>query len=123
MRLTDTHDYIKQIKKQRLTMYHGELWASQVALLVKNLPAKEMPEMWVQSLGWEDLLDEILSVCSSRFLRMVQATKLHQNSSKMKMTQPLVCCDSDSHLEFRKIIITHIVAQLSPFSNKENTHN
>ena len=30
--------------------------ASLVAQMVKNLPA--MPEMWVQSLGWEDLLEK-----------------------------------------------------------------
>ena len=31
-------------------------WASLVAQLVKNLPAME--ETWVQSLGWEDPLEE-----------------------------------------------------------------
>ena len=31
-------------------------WASLVAQLVKNLPA--MQETWVQSLGWEDLLEK-----------------------------------------------------------------
>ena len=31
-------------------------WASFVAQLVKNLPA--MQETWVQSLGWEDLLEK-----------------------------------------------------------------
>ena len=31
-------------------------WASLVAQLVKNLPA--MWETWVQSLGWEDSLDQ-----------------------------------------------------------------
>ena len=31
-------------------------WASLVAQLVKNLPA--MWEIWVQSLGWEDLLEK-----------------------------------------------------------------
>ena len=31
-------------------------WASLVAQLVKNLPA--MWEIWVQSLGWEDPLEE-----------------------------------------------------------------
>ena len=31
-------------------------WASLVAQLVKNLPA--MWETWVQSLGWEDLLEK-----------------------------------------------------------------
>jgi len=31
-------------------------WASLMAQLVKNLPA--MQETWVQSLGWEDLLEK-----------------------------------------------------------------
>ena len=31
-------------------------WASQVALVVKNLPA--MQKTYVQSLGWEDSLEE-----------------------------------------------------------------
>ena len=31
-------------------------WASPVAQLVKNLPA--LWESWVQSLGWEDLLEK-----------------------------------------------------------------
>ena len=33
-------------------------WASQVALVVKNLPMRETWEMWVPSLGQEDLLEE-----------------------------------------------------------------
>ena len=32
------------------------IWLVLVAQLVKNLPA--MPESWVQSLGWEDLLEK-----------------------------------------------------------------
>ena len=32
------------------------MWASLVAQRVENLPA--MWETWVQSLGWEDLLDK-----------------------------------------------------------------
>ena len=31
-------------------------WASRVAQLVKNLPAKQ--ETWVRSLGWEDPLED-----------------------------------------------------------------
>ena len=37
--------------------------ASLVAQMVKNLPA--MPEMWVQSLGWEDLLEKGTATHSS----------------------------------------------------------
>ena len=38
-------------------------WASLVAQMVKNLPA--MQETWVQSLGWEDPLEECLATHSS----------------------------------------------------------
>ena len=40
--------------------------ASPVAQLVKNLPAiQETQEMWVRSLGWEDLLQEEMATHSS----------------------------------------------------------
>ena len=35
---------------------HGPGWASLVAQLVKNLPA--MQKIWIQSLDWEDHLEE-----------------------------------------------------------------
>ena len=38
-------------------------WASLVAQTVKNLPA--VREMWVQSLGWEDILEEGMATDSS----------------------------------------------------------
>ena len=38
-------------------------WASLVAQLVKNLPA--MQETWVQSLGWEEPLEEGVATHSS----------------------------------------------------------
>ena len=38
-------------------------WASLVAQVVKNLPA--MWETWVQSLGWEDPLEEGMATHSS----------------------------------------------------------
>ena len=38
-------------------------WASLVAQLLKNLPA--MWETWVQSLGWEDLLEKGMATHSS----------------------------------------------------------
>ena len=39
------------------------LWASLVAQMVKNLP--EVGETWVQSLCWEDPLEEGVAACSS----------------------------------------------------------
>ena len=38
-------------------------WASLVAQMVKNPPA--MQEIWVQSLGWEDPLEEEMATHSS----------------------------------------------------------
>ena len=38
-------------------------WASLVAQTVKNLPA--VREMWVQSLSWEDILEEGMATDSS----------------------------------------------------------
>ena len=38
-------------------------WASLVAHMVKNLPT--MREIWVRSLGWEDLLEEGMATHSS----------------------------------------------------------
>ena len=40
-----------------------QTWASLVAQLVKNLPA--VWETWVQSLGWEDLLEKGMVTHSS----------------------------------------------------------
>ena len=40
--------------------------ASQVAQLVKNLPANAREaRMWIQFLGWEDPLEEEMATCSS----------------------------------------------------------
>mgnify|MGYP000026359265 CR=1 FL=1 len=41
------------------------MWASQIAQMVKNLPA--MWETWVQSLVWEDPLEEGTATYSSIF--------------------------------------------------------
>ena len=38
-------------------------WASLVAQTVKNQPS--MQETWVQSLGWEDPLEEGMAACSN----------------------------------------------------------
>ena len=40
-----------------------DTWASLVAQMVKNLP--EMQKTWVQSLGWEDPLEEGMATDSS----------------------------------------------------------
>ena len=39
------------------------LMATLVAQMVKNLPA--MQETWVQSLGWDDPLEEVMATLSS----------------------------------------------------------
>ena len=54
--------YCRDIKgRKNRRRYHWE-WASQVAQLVKNLPA--VWETWVQSLGWEDPLEEVVTTHS-----------------------------------------------------------
>ena len=51
-------------KKRNLVVEaQGEKWSSLVAQVVKNLPA--MRETWVQSLGWEDPLEEGMATQSS----------------------------------------------------------
>ena len=43
--------------------FSAYVWASLVAQMVRNPPA--MQETWVQSLGWEDPLEESMSTPSS----------------------------------------------------------
>ena len=49
------------------------IWASLVAQLVKNPPA--MQETWVQSLGWEDPLEEGMATHSSIFAGRIPWTE------------------------------------------------
>ena len=44
---------------RELKSHKANFWASLVAQLVKNLPA--MWETWIQSLGWEDPLEEVMA--------------------------------------------------------------
>ena len=44
-------------------------WASLVVQMVKNLPARR--ETWVQSLGWEDPLEECMATRSSILARRI----------------------------------------------------
>ena len=46
-----------------LVTFKGHFWASLVAQLVKNSPA--MQETWLQSLGWEDPLENVKATHSS----------------------------------------------------------
>ena len=50
-------------------------WASLVAQLVKNLPAVQ--ETWVQSLGWEDLLEKGKATHSSILVWRIPWTIIH----------------------------------------------
>ena len=60
------------------------LWASLVAQLVKNLPA--VWETWVQSLGWEDLLEKGMATHSNilawRIPRTVESGGLQSMGSQ-----------------------------------------
>ena len=52
-----TDDYLSRANQALLLSgFIDDLWASLVAQMVKNLPA--VWETWVQSLGWEDPLEE-----------------------------------------------------------------
>ena len=47
-------------------MWSSWLWGFPSGSVVKNLPAmQEMQEMWVQSLGWKDPLEEGMETHSS----------------------------------------------------------
>ena len=59
---------------------HIVLWASLVAQLVKNLPA--MQETWVQSLGWEDLLEKGTATHSS-----ILAWRIPWDHKELDMTE------------------------------------
>ena len=52
-------------------------WASQVALVGKNLPANagEIREMQVQSLGWEEPLEEGMAIHPSIFAQEIPWTE------------------------------------------------
>ena len=45
-------------------LIHTTSWASLVAQMVKNLPARQ--ETWAQSLGWEDPLEEGMAILAWR---------------------------------------------------------
>ena len=47
----------------RIVGSDGDMGASLVAKLVKNMPV--MRETWVRSLGWEDVLEECMATHSS----------------------------------------------------------
>ena len=57
------------------SVFNNQLYlrASLVAQLVKNLPAKQ--ETWVQSLGWEDPLEEGEAAHSSVVARIIPWTE------------------------------------------------
>ena len=73
-------------------MNYGDYWASLIAQLVKNLPA--MQETWVQSLGWEDPLDEEMAAHSSILPWSIPQTEepgglQSMGSQELDMTQRL----------------------------------
>ena len=69
-------------------------WASLVAQLVKNPPA--MRETWIQSLGWEDPLEEGIATHSSILawrIRMDRRAWWLQSSSSSVTQSFLTLCD------------------------------
>ena len=73
-------------------MYTGNIWASLVAQVVKNLP--EMQEIWFQSLHWEDPLEKGMAT-HSVFLpreshdRGVWQATIHRIAKELDMTEQL----------------------------------
>ena len=52
------------------------VWASQMALVIKNLPANAGdPKDWVRSLGWEDPLESEMATHSSILAWRIQWTE------------------------------------------------
>ena len=62
-------------------------WASLAAQLVRNLPA--MWETWVQSLGWEDLLEKGKATHSSTLAWKIPWTLLSMGSKESDTTERL----------------------------------
>ena len=66
-------------------LYHAHLQgASLVAQMVKNLP--DMWEIWVQSLGWEDPLEESMATHSSILAWRIPWTEELDGLKKAKMS-------------------------------------
>ena len=62
-------------------------WASLVAQMVKNLPA--MQEAWVQSLGWEDSLEEGMATHSSILAWRIPTDTVPWGHKESEMTEQL----------------------------------
>ena len=59
-----------------MIVLHDSLWGFPGGSAVKNPPAvQEMQEMWVQSLGWEDPLEEEIATHSSNFAWEIPRTE------------------------------------------------
>ena len=70
-------------------------WASLVAQMVKTLPA--MWETWVQSLGWEDPLEEGMATHSSVLACKIPICGVRKESYKHAESKFLQCmCESES---------------------------
>ena len=55
-----------EVRKRKINAVYKCIWASQVVLGVKNPPANAGDiEVWFQSLGWEDPLEEEMTTHSS----------------------------------------------------------
>ena len=67
-------------------MVSSKIWAPLVAQLIKNLPA--MRETWVQSLGWEDPLEEGVATYSSILARRIPWTEETGGLQFMEFSRP-----------------------------------
>ena len=60
---SNSQSYLIKINNKNRKQYNGLLITSLVAQTVKRLPT--LQETWVQSLGWEDLLEKEMATHSS----------------------------------------------------------
>ena len=66
------HHYVLKIFHKNQNMYSYEDMASQMVLVIKNLPAYAGNMTWVQSLGWEDPLEKGMATHSSILVWRIQ---------------------------------------------------
>ena len=83
-------------------------WASQVAQLVKNLPA--MWETWVQDLGWEDPLEKGKATHSSILAWRIPWTVVHGVAKSRTWLR-------DFHFQFQSCPVSFLLSLL-PFSSQ-----
>ena len=88
-----------------LTYAYYYIWASPMAHWVKNLPAmQETQEIWVQFLGWEDLLEKGMATVSSiRAWRIPWTKELVSSSPRSRKELDTTHTHTHTHTTVYKI--------------------